>query len=296
MRAPRVIAVAVLLLALASPFAGGASAESPGVIDEFAAANLLYENENYEAAALSYERLVGLGYEDATLYYNLANAYYRSEDTGRAILNYLRASRLAPFDEDIRANLELARRQMENANPPRASVPQLARIADLAPWLSLNQAALLALLAWAAIGALAFAWLWKTGWRNSRLLRGALAAAVVALVAFGGMAVGKEMSANGWERIAVVTHESAEAFSGPAALREGDFGFSLESRQRGQRRREARRVDGHRDSGIRPERLGGVLRRRKASWSGAGSGSTWRTTAFRRAAANIENQRPRPFL
>ena len=229
MRAPRVIAVAVLLLALASPFAGGASAESPGVIDEFAAANLLYENENYEAAALSYERLVGLGYEDATLYYNLANAYYRSEDTGRAILNYLRASRLAPFDEDIRANLELARRQMENANPPRASVPQLARIADLAPWLSLNQTALLALLAWAAIGALAFAWIWKAGWRESRLLRGAMAAAIVALVAFGGMAVGKEMSANGWERVAVITRESAEAFSGPAALREGEFGFSLES-------------------------------------------------------------------
>ena len=229
MSAPRVIAVAVLLMALALPFSGRASAESPGVMDEFAAANLLYENENYEAAALSYERLVGLGYEDATLYYNLANAYYRSEDTGRAILNYLRASRLAPFDEDIRANLELARAQTENANSPRANVPQLARIADLAPWLSFNQAALLALLAWAAIGALAFAWIWKTGWRNSLLLRGALVASVVALFAFSGMAVGKDMSADGWERIAVVTQESTQAFSGPGALREGEISFGLES-------------------------------------------------------------------
>ena len=228
MSAARVIAVAVLLIALALPFAGRATAQSPSVMDEFAAANLLYENGNYEAAALSYERLVGLGYEDATLYYNLANAYYRSEDTGRAILNYLRASRLAPFDEDIRANLELARAQTENATP-HANVPQLARIADLAPWLSFNQAALLALLAWAAIGALAFAWIWKTGWRDSVILRGALAAAVVALVAFGGVAVGKDMSADGWERIAVVTRESTQAFSGPGALREGEISFGLES-------------------------------------------------------------------
>ena len=228
MSAVRVIAVAILIMALALPFAGRATAQSPSVMDEFAAANLLYENGNYEAAALSYERLVGLGYEDATLYYNLANAYYRSEDTGRAILNYLRASRLAPFDEDIQANLELARAQTENATP-HANVPQLARIADLAPWLSFNQAALLALLAWAAIGALAFAWIWQTGWRGSTILRGALVAAVVALVAFGGVAVGKDMSADGWERIAVVTQESTQAFSSPGALREGEISFGLES-------------------------------------------------------------------
>jgi tetratricopeptide (TPR) repeat protein len=45
----------------------------------------------------------------ADLYYNLGNAYYRTENITRAVLNYERALLLAPGDRDIRFNLQMAR-------------------------------------------------------------------------------------------------------------------------------------------------------------------------------------------
>ena len=65
-------------------------------MDLFSAANDLYVDGNFEEAALVYERLVRLGYQDATLYYNLANAYYRNEDMGRAMVNYLQRAPHSP--------------------------------------------------------------------------------------------------------------------------------------------------------------------------------------------------------
>ncbi|MFW6267545.1 MAG: tetratricopeptide repeat protein, partial [Marinilabiliaceae bacterium] len=44
----------------------------------------------------------------AALYYNLGNAYYKTGELPRAILNYERALLHAPQDKDIRHNLELA--------------------------------------------------------------------------------------------------------------------------------------------------------------------------------------------
>jgi hypothetical protein len=42
------------------------------------------------------------------LYYNLGNAYYKSNEIGRSILNYERALRLLPTFEDARYNLGIA--------------------------------------------------------------------------------------------------------------------------------------------------------------------------------------------
>jgi tetratricopeptide (TPR) repeat protein len=66
--------------------------------------------EQYERALLHYERLVrDDGVRNGKLYYNIGNAYFRLGDIGRAILNYERAVRYMPGDENIRANLEYAR-------------------------------------------------------------------------------------------------------------------------------------------------------------------------------------------
>ena len=64
----------------------------------------------YQSAALRYERLLGeSGIRNAKLFYNLGNAYYRSGDIGRAVLNYRRAQALSPADANVRQNLEAAR-------------------------------------------------------------------------------------------------------------------------------------------------------------------------------------------
>jgi len=75
-------------------------------------ANDLYAAGNYSDAAKLYESLLVKQGVAPELYYNLGNAYYKSNETGKSILNYERALRLSPRFEDARANLELAQQKV----------------------------------------------------------------------------------------------------------------------------------------------------------------------------------------
>ena len=90
------IAVLLMLLPMTANAATKADADSA------------YVNGNYQEAIKVYESLLKQG-ESAELYYNLGNAYYRTENITRAVLNYERALLLSPGDGDIRFNLQIAR-------------------------------------------------------------------------------------------------------------------------------------------------------------------------------------------
>ena len=77
--------------------------------DIFAQANEAYKRSEYIYAAELFEQIVDKGFISADLFYNLGNAYFKSNNLGRAILNYERALRLRPMDEDIQHNLSVAR-------------------------------------------------------------------------------------------------------------------------------------------------------------------------------------------
>ena len=72
------------------------------------AANAAYNNGDFARAAELYESILNEQQHSAELYYNLGNAYYKQEMLGKAIVNYNRALRLSPADEDILHNLEYA--------------------------------------------------------------------------------------------------------------------------------------------------------------------------------------------
>jgi tetratricopeptide (TPR) repeat protein len=92
----------VLVLSLAP--AGWA--QSPD--DLFQKANGLYQEGKVAEARDLYESIAANGYVSGELYYNLGNAHYRLGDPARAILNYERALRLMPGDDDLRNNLQVA--------------------------------------------------------------------------------------------------------------------------------------------------------------------------------------------
>lgn len=73
-----------------------------------AEADSAYANEDYRKAVQIYEQLLKEG-DDANIFYNLGNAYYREKNFTRAVLNYERALLLSPGDKDIRFNLDMAR-------------------------------------------------------------------------------------------------------------------------------------------------------------------------------------------
>ena len=73
-----------------------------------AEADSAYVRGEYQKAIKDYEAILKNG-ASADLYYNLGNAYYRTENITMAVLNYERALLLSPSDRDIRFNLQMAR-------------------------------------------------------------------------------------------------------------------------------------------------------------------------------------------
>ncbi len=67
-----------------------------------------YKKGNYQQAIRDYEDILKTGVS-ADVYYNLGNAYYRTDNITKAVLNYERAHLLSPGDEDISFNLQFAR-------------------------------------------------------------------------------------------------------------------------------------------------------------------------------------------
>lgn len=100
--------VATLLLAVSTVGIPSASAAAPQE-DFFLEGNRLYQEGNYRGALESYRRIEEAGFASGPLFYNMGNAHFKLAELGPAILYYERALRLMPGDDDLRANLELAR-------------------------------------------------------------------------------------------------------------------------------------------------------------------------------------------
>ncbi|MFP4527003.1 MAG: tetratricopeptide repeat protein [Candidatus Kapaibacterium sp.] len=96
--------IAVIIMMMVA--AGVAIAQNPS--DKFRRANQEYQSEHYARATELYEELIKDGYENADIYYNLGNAYFKQKQLAPAIVNYERALRLDPGNEDIRFNLRVA--------------------------------------------------------------------------------------------------------------------------------------------------------------------------------------------
>jgi tetratricopeptide (TPR) repeat protein len=76
---------------------------------QFVKANQEYAAGHFKEAINEYEAVVAAGEWSANLFYDLGNAYFRTGDFGRSILNYERALALEPRHPEAQANLRIAR-------------------------------------------------------------------------------------------------------------------------------------------------------------------------------------------
>jgi tetratricopeptide (TPR) repeat protein len=113
---------------------------------EFAKANQEFAQGNFKEAITGYETLVRAGQWNANLFYDLGNAYFRTRDFGRAILNYERALALDQHHPEATANLQIARDEARalELQPTRvehylqfASIKQYSIAAAVAFWLGI---------------------------------------------------------------------------------------------------------------------------------------------------------------
>lgn len=130
----------LLVLLLAS---GITRAQDPSTLaaDLFEKGNTAYAEQRWEDAVAAYESILNRGLQSGPLYFNLANAYARQEQFGRAILYYHRALWLEPGNGIYRLHLQEVRDRAFS----RAFNPGIFDL--LSARLSLNQWTLLAALA-----------------------------------------------------------------------------------------------------------------------------------------------------
>ena len=122
--------VKAILVCLVVCFALGGRAQASPNADAFSHGNTLYAAGDFTGAVAAYEGQVRRGEYTANLFYNLADAYHRQGDRGRAILNYQRALILDPAHAEAAANLAFVR-GLKSPTPARASW-----IDSALPWLT----------------------------------------------------------------------------------------------------------------------------------------------------------------
>lgn len=93
--------VIVLLLSIAH-------AHASNYQELFDNANKLYAEEKYDEAIKIYEQIATDGYIAPELFFNTGNAYFKKNKIAYAILNYEKAKKLQPADDDILQNLKMA--------------------------------------------------------------------------------------------------------------------------------------------------------------------------------------------
>ena len=116
MRYAFIVLITVLGLSTGSFVASDSSFNAEAI---FARGNTAYAASHFPDAIKEYETLVRTGQWNPALFYNLGNAYYRTGDLGRSILNYERALTLNPNQAEARANLQLARDQARALELPQ---------------------------------------------------------------------------------------------------------------------------------------------------------------------------------
>lgn len=107
----------LLIFILPLFFSGGSclATEIPSAEELYFEASRAFKENRYQEAIDGYFQLIDNGYVNGHLYYNLGNAYFRSGQLGRAILNYKRAQLLIPRDADLNFNLRYALDQTQDA-------------------------------------------------------------------------------------------------------------------------------------------------------------------------------------
>lgn len=124
----RLITIVLLLLAL--PVLGQTAFEE-GIS--------AYSEARFSDAISAFEQAIDSSDKPtAAMYYNLGNAYYKSDELASAILAYERAYRLAPADRDIRYNLDLATSKTEDKITPAPAALLSGWVDGISHWFNLH--------------------------------------------------------------------------------------------------------------------------------------------------------------
>ncbi len=195
----------LLAVSVATLFAPATARAQEALFDE---GNRLYRDGDFGGAAERYTAVLEDGYESAALYYNLGNAHFRLGEVAQTVLNYERAARLDPGDEDVRANLALVNQMLQDRIEP---LPRFWMLSVFDWWMALIPRGWLETAAAACYVVLGVAAVLMVldrprGWRAA--LRRTACAGAVGTVILGGTLVIRETGLGQPEQAVVVAPEA----------------------------------------------------------------------------------------
>jgi hypothetical protein len=103
-----VFVTAVLLMGAMDGFAGS------DVNFLWSKGNEFYAQKQYDSAAYYFEQIAAMKPQNAEVYYNLGNTYYRLNRVGPSVLNFERALYIKPGYKEAKDNLQLAQSRISN--------------------------------------------------------------------------------------------------------------------------------------------------------------------------------------
>jgi len=198
------IAFILCVILLAGFSRGQARAEDRTA--DFSAANKLYAEGQFAAAAAGYEKILQSGAVSPALYFNYGNAEFKCGNLGRAIAAFRSAAQLAPRDAEVRANLDFARSQVQGP------VYHEPRWHDWLGSLALNEWAVLVATGFWLTFVLLAAMQLRPALRSR--IRG-IAISVAAITLLAGAGLGAEAAIHFSRPVVVVIAPEATARSGP---------------------------------------------------------------------------------
>ncbi|MBC7865210.1 MAG: tetratricopeptide repeat protein, partial [Bacteroidia bacterium] len=80
-----------------------------------------YDKKEFGSAIRCYEKILSGDKDSWLLHYNLANAYYKNNQLGKAIQNYEIAKKLNPSDPDVQNNLLIADSKLQDKMDVKAN-------------------------------------------------------------------------------------------------------------------------------------------------------------------------------
>ena len=171
------VVISILLLIIHGSHAAALGPEPVEV--SFEEANTAYSSGDYRAAISRYEEITHEAGFSASVLFNLANAYARDGQIGKAIVSYERALLIASDDSDIIGNLQLVKKESG------LFVRDYSRIEKLLFSLSLNQWLLLFLAGLASLAVFHLVTLFRPVSRKNTVIFSALWIIVLSLSGVG---------------------------------------------------------------------------------------------------------------
>lgn len=170
-------------LVLCAVFALSIASQGAGISVEeiFRQGNEFYEGGQYQEAIDRYQQILATGLENGYVYYNIGNALLKEQRVGEAILQYERAQRLLPRDEDINFNLGYAKAlTLDKMEGERGTVSRM--VSSIRTFFSPNELSLAFWLAYAALTMIVIAFMFVPRRWKIRMVYLALPCALLLMV------------------------------------------------------------------------------------------------------------------